>query len=203
MHLNVLNNQQQELLPLLPAFNLNFGLAGGTAVALQLGHRKSVDFDLFTLKKINHSEITNKIKQSSFQIDQTLVSSQTELSLIINQVKFTFLHYPYPIKYSQDFDSYINMPDLLSLGAIKVFTVGKRANWKDYVDLFFIFQELRPENVVKKARDIYGTEFNEKLFKVQLSYFNDLEDLDIEFMPGKEVDAKVIQQYLEDLVLTI
>lgn len=53
MHKEVLKKEQENLLILLEKFKENFILVGGTAIALQIGHRESIDFDLV----INHPEI--------------------------------------------------------------------------------------------------------------------------------------------------
>jgi hypothetical protein len=50
---NILTTNQKKLLPLIKKFSLDFYLVGGTAIALHLGHRRSIDFDLFTEKKFN------------------------------------------------------------------------------------------------------------------------------------------------------
>ena len=51
MYPEILSTQQRELLPFISHFKRNFYLVGGTAIALHLGHRRSIDFDLFTEKK--------------------------------------------------------------------------------------------------------------------------------------------------------
>jgi hypothetical protein len=53
MHQEVLTARQSELLPLVEAFSKEFYLAGGTAIALTIGHRRSIDFDLFNGKPLN------------------------------------------------------------------------------------------------------------------------------------------------------
>jgi hypothetical protein len=52
MHREILSKGQLALLPLIKLFSKEFYLAGGTAVALHIGHRRSIDFDLFTDKNI-------------------------------------------------------------------------------------------------------------------------------------------------------
>ena len=61
MHTNILSRKQQELLPLIKQFSDDFGLVGGTAIALHLGHRRSIDFDLFRSKSFNIENIRSKI----------------------------------------------------------------------------------------------------------------------------------------------
>ena len=57
MYLDILDKNQQELLPLVKQFSKNYYLVGGTAIALQIGHRRSIDFDLFTTKTVNKLRI--------------------------------------------------------------------------------------------------------------------------------------------------
>ena len=72
MFKKILNPAQEKLLPLLKMFRNEFYLAGGTAIALQIGHRKSVDFDLFSAKKILVGSIDRKLMKN---IDSVLVLS--------------------------------------------------------------------------------------------------------------------------------
>ena len=53
MHPDILSKEQKELLPLIRQFKREFYLVGGTAIALQVGHRRSIDFDLFKLSNLN------------------------------------------------------------------------------------------------------------------------------------------------------
>jgi len=64
-HKEILTQEQAKLLPVLKPFSKSFGLAGGTAVALHIGHRRSVDFDLFSNKKFSNSEIGKTIKEKN------------------------------------------------------------------------------------------------------------------------------------------
>ncbi len=66
MYLNILSNEQQELLPFLDSFKKKYILVGGTAIALQIGHRKSIDFDLFSIKPIKKSEIKKAVADLKF-----------------------------------------------------------------------------------------------------------------------------------------
>jgi hypothetical protein len=175
MHKEVLTQKQLNLLPLLKVFSKNFGLVGGTAIALYLGHRKSIDFDLFSLKEFDHLKIRKEILkfQKPFKV---IVNEKEQYSIFINGVKITFLHYPFKIKFSKNFENIINLPDLLTLSAMKAYTLGRRAKWKDYVDLYFIMKHYGGiKKVIKKAKDIFGNEFNEKMFRAELAYFKDID----------------------------
>ena len=96
MHKEIFTKEQNELLPLVTEFSKDFGLVGGTAIALHLGHRRSIDFDLFSEKEFGNQSLLNKI--SAFGTpDNIIVNKLDELTLVIKGVKLTFFHYPYKI----------------------------------------------------------------------------------------------------------
>jgi len=175
MHKEVLTQKQLNLLPLLKLFSKNFGLVGGTAIALYLGHRKSIDFNLFSLKEFDHLKIRKEILKFKKPF-KVIVNEKEQYSIFINGVKITFLYYPFKIKFSKNFENIINLPDLLTLSAMKAYTLGRRAKWKDYVDLYFIMKHYGGiKKVIKKAKNIFGNEFNEKMFRAELAYFKDID----------------------------
>lgn len=201
MHLEILSTKQHQLLPLIKQFGGNFGLVGGTAIALHLGHRRSIDFDLFNLQPFDAQNIRSTIR-NKWKIEHTFVQGESELTILVNQVKLTFYHFPYPITFHQEFQGLIRLPDLLTLGAMKAFALGKRSKWKDYVDLYFLLKYLSFGQLVQKAEELFGTEFNQKLFRVQLNYFADIDySEEVEFMPEQEVSAEDVKQFLEELSL--
>ena len=175
MHKEVLNTQQVELLPLLKEFKREFYLVGGTAIALQIGHRRSIDFDLFKLAPLKHKAIISKISNYKFQTNITRRVTE-QLNVTINHVKFTFYQYPYNIPATIVFDDLIKMPDLKHLAAMKAYALGRRSKWKDYVDLFFLIRyHFSISEISAKANELFKDMFSEKLFRAQLSYFEDID----------------------------
>jgi Nucleotidyl transferase AbiEii toxin, Type IV TA system len=201
MHDAILDPRQVKLLPVLKAFSNTFGLVGGTAIALQLGHRRSVDFDLITYSNLQGNQIRNSIKKSHF-IESTIVDEADELTLVVDGVKLTFLHYPYHIEFEESLHDIIRMPNLPSLASMKAFALGRRAKWKDYVDLYYIIQKYSFKEIIQKAHDVFGPEFNEKLFREQLAYFSDIDYSEsIDVMEGFALDKEYIQKKLEEISL--
>lgn len=201
MHEEVLSPAQKKLLPLVGTFSPNFCLIGGTAVALQLGHRTSVDFDLLTTSELKTNDIRNQIGKNH-QIETVLIDETNEFTVVIDGVKFTFIKYPFDIHPDIDLGEIIKMPSLLSLGAMKAYALGRRAKWKDYVDLYFIINRFSLRNLADKANKIFGKEFNEKLFREQLAYFKDVDYTEtVDFMTGFEVNDKVIKTKLTEISL--
>ena len=176
MHKQILTEKQIKLLPLIKLFSNEFYLVGGTALALQLGHRRSVDFDLFNLKKIRGENIKSKIANNKYQIDEILHENIDELTMIVDSIKMTFLNYPFEIIPQIDFTGIIKMPTILDLAVMKAYALGRRAKWKDYVDLYFILKDhFSLQKISKRAKEIYANLFNEKLFREQLCYFEDID----------------------------
>lgn len=202
MYKNILNDDQVQLLPLIKSFSSDFYLVGGTAIAFHLGHRRSIDFDLFTDHTFNPMHIRSKIL-GGYKIEQTFSQGEGELTVLVNRVKMTFFHYPFIIKRSARFDYYIKFPNLITLGAMKAFALGKRAKQKDYVDLYFIFQKYSFEELINITNSIFKSEFNEKLFRTQLGYFNDVDySENIDYMVGFEKKDNDVKQSLENISLS-
>lgn len=196
MQNKVLSHQQASILPLLHKFNNEFGLVGGTAIALQLGHRQSIDFDLFTNKEFDNLRLRSVILESN-HIDKTIIDSNDELTVIVDGVKLTFYKYPYQLMFTEKFENLIFMPDLLTLSAMKAFALGRRAKWKDYVDMYFLIQKLGFASVVKKSEDMFRQEFNQKLFRSQLSYFEDIDFTEeVIYLSDNPPSQKEIESYL-------
>ena len=201
MHKEILSKTQINLLPLIKTFSSEFSLVGGTAIALHLGHRRSIDFDLFIEKSFSNESLLNRIK-NNHTIQIIMVDKTDELTLVIDNVKVTFYKYPYKIKYLDKLDDIIKFPDLLTLGAMKAFALGRRAKWKDYIDIFFILNIYTFEDVVLKTRDLFGSEFNERLFREQLSYYEDINyEEKVDYMEGKEVSDDRIKRELSKFSL--
>jgi len=199
MHLEILSEQQRELLPFVAHFKRSFYLVGGTAIALYIGHRHSIDFDLFTAKKLNKSGIRKRVFELPYS-KKTLFDDVDQAHFYINEVKTTFFQYPYPVEHPEMLEDIISMPTLLSLSAMKAFALGRRAKWKDYVDLYFMLKGyFAVKDISMEAERIYGQLFSEKLFRLQLAFHKDIDYSEpVEYLPGFEVSEQEIKEFLID-----
>ena len=202
MRKEILTEQQVKLLPLIGKFSKDFGLVGGTAIALHIGHRESIDFDLFTLDEFDPSKIKRKIT-NGFKVEKLFVNETDEYTVLINGVKITFLRYPFRIEFKDKLDNIIKVADLLTLAARKAYALGRRAKWKDYVDMYFILKNFHGmAEIIEKAKEIFSSEFNEKIFRAQLAYFEDIDYTEkVVYRKGFEVDDEVIKKSLIDFSL--
>ena len=202
LHKEILTKEQIELLPLIKSFSKDFGLVGGTAIALHIGHRRSIDFDLFTNKEFDNLSIRQKITKFA-KIEKVITDEKNQYTVIVNGVRLTFLHYPYPISFTKSFEKIIKMSDLLTLSAMRAYTLGRRVKWKDYVDLYFIMKDWCAfKKIIQKAEKIFTSEFNEKIFRVQLSYYEDIDYTEkVIYIKNFETKNDVIKKFLTEKAL--
>lgn len=197
MYDDALTSKAAAAFPRLMHFE-NFYLVGGTALALYMGHRISVDFDLFS-KGALPASLLRKVKKV-FAGSKIAITYQTpeQLNLIINGIKYTFFYFEYPTV--DRFIHYKNVPllSLRELAAMKAFSIGKRLSYKDYVDWYFLLKEkyVRLPDVIRLAKKKFGGDFNDRLFLGQLVSLDDVPTQKIDFLRG-EVDREIIKAFLE------
>lgn len=174
-HKEILNSQQTEILQLISEFRREYYLVGGTAIALYLGHRRSIDFDMFKFATLNRKKNLEKIQSSGFPLLVTW-NVADQMNLVVNGVKITFFQYPFQIEATQTLDGIVRIPSLLDLAAMKAYALGRRSKWKDYVDLYFLTKEkFSIKEISQRAIEIFGELFSDKLFRSQLSFFEDID----------------------------
>ena len=182
LHNEVLTVKAKELFEYLSAFQKDFYLAGGTGLALQIGHRASVDFDLFSDTSIKKTLLNRVESVFSNYLVKVLINNEKELTVTVADVKFTFLHYPFtPVLPFEVTAKPINILSLKEILATKAYTLGRRGEYKDYVDMYTGLHEgvSTLTEIVELARKKYGDFFNDRLFLEQLLYLDDVEKVDL------------------------
>ena len=195
MHLEILNAAQIKLLPILSQFKREYYLVGGTAIALHIGHRESIDFDLFKEKDIRKKVVYTKLKAIDYKVS---FADYNQINMLSNGVKITFFSFPYDVPLNSELKGVLKMPDLLTLGAMKAFALGRRSKWKDYLDLYFILKfHYSFKEVANQAKEIFKEEFIEKQFIAQLGYFKGINyDEEVTFLIPNPPTENEIQQFL-------
>jgi len=202
MHKEILSENQKKLLDFISFFKKEYYLVGGTAIALHIGHRESVDFDLFSKSNPRVKSIKNLLEKKNISFS-VLHEASDQIHLIISDVKITFFNYPFNIEHNISFEHYIKLPDLIHLAAMKAFALGGRAKWKDYIDLYFILKKSHPIHLIEKtAKNIFGDRFNIKLFRQQLAYFADIDYSEPIVYVGRErPHEQVVKDFLTEQAL--
>lgn len=203
MNFQIFNQNQVLLLPLVKQFKKEFYLVGGTAIALHIGHRRSIDFDLFKYSAIKPKSILRVVSDFDYPYSVTR-SVYEQLNLTIKDVKFTFFQFPFKIEAKEKLDDMLRLPNLLDLAAMKAYALGRRSKWKDYVDLYFILKDYYTvQQISDRTTALFGQLFSEKLFRAQLSYFDDIDYTEpVEFLV-QPVPDKEIKDFLTDIATDI
>jgi len=203
MHLETITSKQKEIFKKLDKFS-DFYLAGGTALALQIGHRISVDFDLFSEKDIT-AQFLNKIKRVFLGSKVEVIRDSSEqLSVMIDNIKLDFVKYPFSLFSELIEYQGINITKIEEIAAMKVYALGRRPILKDYVDLYYILKEkyVTLEEIIKLSQKKYKGEFNSRLFLEQLIYLEDVGDMQIDFLK-KAVEKEEIEKFFRKEVKKI
>lgn len=163
----------------------NAYLAGGTALALRLGHRISVDLDFFTQKELDEKVLLADLEQlPDFKKDG--LAWRTVWGKV-SKTKFSLFYYKYPLIEETDSFMGINILNLKDIAAMKIAAVGDRGTKRDFVDLFFLNKTFTLDQML----DFYDQKFSdldEKLYHVirSLDYFIDAEN---DPMPNMLIDV--------------
>lgn len=186
MHIETITSRRIKILDKLKNFH-EYYLVGGTALALQIGHRISVDFDLFSGKEIPENFL-DKVEKvfKDFKIIVKINNSE-QLTVEVDGTKIDFVKYPFPLISGFMRFRGINMLKVPEIAAIKARVLGRRPNLKDYLDLYFILKEkhLTLKKIIDIAERKYKDEFDARLFLEQLIYLKDVKFLKIYFLKKK------------------
>ena len=200
IHLELLDKERKEVFEKLKIFSKIAILGGGTALSLQIVHRLSFDFDLFLERPLKKEDLL-RIKKT-FKIAGVQINTSEQLTVITdNNVDITLLYYPYRPVFPKVITPSLPLYAVEDIAANKAYTVGRRAIWRDYVDLFFILKRDLVDifGLVKLSEQKFGVEFNPKLFLEQLIYFEDIEISKISFVK-EEPSVLEIQDFLKQQV---
>ena len=202
LFLNVLDSRRAEVFNKLAGSFEDWYLAGGTALALQIGHRISFDFDLFSQHKIDPALRQEIIKIFGDNIHFSMDTDKQLTFFTSLQVKITFALTPYKPIYPLISFQKLRMESIQDIAADKAFTIGRRGAFRDYVDLYFILSKNIPlESVIRDGKQKYGAMFDEKLFLEQLDYMEDIADFSIEYI-GDSISREKINEMLHQIIRT-
>lgn len=145
-----LNTVDQQLLLLIntlsvrPEIAERFYLAGGTGLALQLGHRTSVDLDLFTRDPFNSELLATAIMQLGGQVIQAEAGG---IHVVIAGVKVSFLLYPYPLLQPLLTLQNLYVASIEDIAAMKAVAISQRGDKKDFFDMYEILKTVTPQKL--------------------------------------------------------
>ncbi|MFZ5801275.1 MAG: nucleotidyl transferase AbiEii/AbiGii toxin family protein [Candidatus Omnitrophota bacterium] len=177
----------------------NAYLAGGTACALQIGHRISIDLAFFTLQEFNAKELVHSLKNiGEFRLDR---QSWGTILGEFEKIKFSIFVYKYRVLFPFKSLFGINILDLRDIAAMKIDAISTRGIKRDFIDLYFICQKgISLKEILSLYDRKYGT-LASNLVHIQKSlvYFADAE---MTAMPKmlKKASWKDVKKYFENEV---
>ncbi|MFA6295069.1 MAG: nucleotidyl transferase AbiEii/AbiGii toxin family protein [Candidatus Paceibacterota bacterium] len=153
----------------------DFYLAGGTGLALQIGHRISVDLDFFTEKEFNEIDLISKL--SSIGDLEVIQRSSQSITGTLDEVKFSFLGYKYPILNSCMEHNGVRIASIEDIACMKLDALSSRGTKRDFIDLYFIAKKIPMTSILELFEQKYATvKYNMMHIKKSMVYFDDTKD---------------------------
>ncbi|MEK9175805.1 MAG: nucleotidyl transferase AbiEii/AbiGii toxin family protein [Patescibacteria group bacterium] len=153
-------------------------LAGGTALALQAGHRRSVDLDFFTTQKdFDKSELLNNFSKNNEW--RTTINKKNTIYGELFKAKVSFIAYPFFIP-QQDFIQYDSIKILhkIDIAVMKIVAISQRGRKRDFFDLYWCAKNIEPlEKTIRRLKIQYSSVAHDYHHILKsLAYFNDAEN---------------------------
>lgn len=176
-----------------------FSLAGGTNLALQLGHRLSADLDLFSLQAFDGSVLAEHLsKQYAFEPQMVRVSGTVKGS--IDGVKVDIISHKYSLLKNIVVEDGIRLYDLEDIIAMKLEAISDNGTrLKDFVDVAFLSQKFS----LRKMVHFYTGKYNAEPMRAYrgISYFDDIDfSAQIELTNGRKFSWNKIRNRILDMV---
>ncbi|MDM1328544.1 nucleotidyl transferase AbiEii/AbiGii toxin family protein [Myroides odoratimimus] len=176
----------------------DFILVGGTALSLQIGHRISIDIDLFSTKDFDYKSISQHLKQK-LNANVKEIFNNTIL-MDINRIKVDIIAHKYPLQKEVLHIDNVRLASLEDIGAMKlhaIFQSGTRI--KDFVDMYFLLEH----NPLQTYLDVYKNKYggNIALASYALTFYENIyRDFEVTLMNGKESNWDRMKERLEKAV---
>ena len=175
----------------------SFVLVGGTALALQLGNRESIDLDLFS----NTDFASNDLLTSLLKDYQIVINNQLPQTLIttINHVKVDFIKFHYPFIRPFLVIENIRMASLEDIAAMKLDAITGRGSKKDFYDLFFLLQHYSIDELFSFYTEKYP---HQTTFHVarSLTYFDDADIQPSPIVFDKTITWETVKQKIISVI---
>lgn len=143
LHPEILSKEQKEILEKLFFLKrYEFYLAGGTALALQIGHRTSVDFDFYKEMKIRPSVLLTEFKEIFKKTELNIIeATSTDLRIIVKNTSLTAFYYPYPLIRNSIKFLDVNLASIEDITAMKVIALVQRGRKRDFFDIYYLLKK--------------------------------------------------------------
>lgn len=175
-----------------------FVLVGGTALSLQIGHRISIDIDLFSNEPFDATNIASHLQKNySAESVKTLKNG---VFCFIEDIKVDVMSHQYPWVKELIVDEGIRMVSLEDIGAMKLHAIVQSGSrLKDFVDIYFLLEQLSLQGLFDSYEKKYP-DANKAIAQKALLYHNDIKPSSIDMM-GKSIEFESIAARIEASIL--
>ena len=189
--------KQVMSIPALASFNL----VGGTALSLQIGHRISIDLDLFSNQDFDNATIIHALEPLG-ELD-VVVDNPPFLQMRLDDVKLDFLKYPYP--FIQDYQEIegVRLVSIENIGTMKLTAIGRRGAKKDFFDIYFLLERYTLAQLLEHFKQTLPRVDAFHIVK-SLTYFDDAEKelnpemlIKVSWQTVKKTIEKKVEAYLK------
>lgn len=181
LHTQTIQPKLLELLKKIMASDVfeAFNLVGGTSLALQIGHRHSVDIDMFGTSEINEIEFVQQL--SNFGSVSIIKKSPNIIIFSIDGIKVDFVNYKYPLLDTIKHIDGIRLVSDKDIAAMKLNAIAGRGSKKDFIDLYFLLKKYSLQEMISFYNSKYsdGSEF---MVLKSLTFFDDAEQEEMPIM---------------------
>jgi len=173
-YLKILDQNQKEVLPKLNFLSKEgFYLAGGTALALQIGHRTSIDFDFYIQKHFDSSKLIGKIKTVFGNKAKETLREKDTVFINVSGVECSFFWYQYPLVKKTENIMGIRVASCQDIAAMKLIAISHRPVKRDYIDIYYLFEKFSLKEMFSFVSKKYPN-FNQYFALRALTYFEDI-----------------------------
>ncbi|MFT4022790.1 MAG: nucleotidyl transferase AbiEii/AbiGii toxin family protein [Flavihumibacter sp.] len=172
-----------------------FYLVGGTALALKIGHRKSIDIDLFANSPFQPVEVAAHLNVSYF--GENIRTINNGVFCVVNGVKVDIIAHQYPLLNDVETEEGMRMLSLLDISAMKLNAIyGNGTRLKDFIDIYALLEYIPLEEMLKGCERKYS-DITLTMAKRALLYHDDIDhDVKIDFI-GNGIDWQHIVERLK------
>ncbi|MBI5873368.1 MAG: nucleotidyl transferase AbiEii/AbiGii toxin family protein [Candidatus Omnitrophica bacterium] len=197
IHWDVLDKKRQAILPLLGFLKkMDFYLAGGTALALQIRHRRSFDFDFHAQGEFSGQDLLKDLQKTGKRV--VLIQNEAgTLIVTLDGIEISFFSYSYKLLRSLVHTRYFNIASLEDIAAMKLVAIIQRGLRRDFIDLYFLVKRLGLPRVFRLTEKKYPP-FNKYVGLQAITYFADAEKFSLQRkMAGlADFDWQEVKAYL-------
>ena len=175
-YLKILDQNQKEVLPKLNFLSKEgFYLAGGTALALQIGHRTSIDFDFYVQKHFEAKELAGEIENIFKDGARVTLREEDTVFVNISGVDCSFFWYQYPLIEKAENVMGIQVASCQDIAAMKLIAISHRPVKRDYIDIYYLLEKFSLKDIFSFVGKKYPN-FNRYFALRALTYFEDIKD---------------------------